>query len=142
MGVQWAANEHPSKIISEKGLEFYICGGTSGWNRITNDIKVSEINLRTTAKCYLKYCAKGFSNTDWGDMGHINSLYTSNPGLIIGSAYGWNTEGNVSFEEISKMKYEEKDIVLLLAALSDCEKFNWTNLVSLREQEYGNGNMS
>ncbi len=79
--------------FAEAGLEFYVCPGTSGWNRILNDVANADLNIRRYAATGKKYGATGLLNTDWGDHGHYNLLAGSLHGIVLGAAMAWNVDG-------------------------------------------------
>jgi len=81
-----------SRLFAEAGLEFYVCPGTNGWLRFTNDIETAELNIRRFAAAGKKYGATGLLNTDWGDRGHVNMLSGSWHGLAMGAAMAWNPD--------------------------------------------------
>lgn len=141
-GYSGPANEERIKTIAESGHEFYVCPGVSGWNRLINDIELSNLNISTTAQFGKRYGADGILNTDWGDFGHINSLLTSIPGLIIGASYAWNTENVPSYKDISKVEYSDcsEKTIELIAELSEAECFNWADFISFKEQSNGYDN--
>ncbi len=87
-----------TKLFADAGLDFMVCPGTSGWNRILNNLDNAEINIRTYAETGKKYGALGVLNTDWGDYGHYNLLGGSLHPIALGAAVSWNTEGPDSDE--------------------------------------------
>ena len=51
-------------------------------------------NCRVAAEAGLAHGASGFLNTDWGDMGHLQYLPVSEPGLAYGAAVAWCLDAN------------------------------------------------
>ena len=90
------------KLFEDAGLRFYVCPGTSGWNRIINGIGNADLNIRGYAAAGAKYGAIGILNTDWGDYGHYNFLSGSWHGMALGGEMGWNVDGAKSPEEFDK----------------------------------------
>ncbi len=89
----WAkTNFESTKLFADAGLDFFVCPGTSGWNRLINGIHNAEINIRKYAETGKKYGAMGLLNTDWGDHGHFNPLGGSLHGIILGTSVAWNPE--------------------------------------------------
>lgn len=139
-GYDGPVEENRIKPVSDSGLKYYVCPGVSGWNRLMNDIDSSYINISTTAQYGYSHGALGVLNTDWGDFGHVNSLFSSIPGLIIGASYSWNVNNTPELSDISKLEYGVCSVVGMLAELSKAECFNWSDLVSFREQQDGYDN--
>ena len=83
-----------TKLFKDAGLDFYVCPGTSGWNRILNGMNNADLNIRRFAKTGKKYEAQGLLNTDWGDYGHYNLLACSLHGIVLGAEVGWNVDGS------------------------------------------------
>lgn len=89
----WAKTDYTkTRHFAEAGLDFFVCPGTSGWNRITNQVNNATRNIRDFAAAGKQYGAIGFLNTDWGDHGHYNLLSTSLHGIALGGAMGWNPD--------------------------------------------------
>jgi hexosaminidase len=95
------ANIARTKEISESGIPFIVCPGTSGWlthgSRLSNSIG----NVSNFAAMGRKYNAEGLLNTDWGDNGHRNFLGISLHGFAHGAAHSWNSKAvnNETFTE-------------------------------------------
>lgn len=136
----YLAEEEGTKIISESGIEQFVCPGVAGWSRLSNLIENGFININKMISYGVKYGATGVLNTDWGDYGHINSLSNSIPGMIYGSAMSWNPEThkeiNEMYEAISLIEYgdESLQIVKLLKDLGDAEKIGWSEIVRWKEK--------
>ncbi|MFH0794176.1 MAG: hypothetical protein V2A74_09115, partial [bacterium] len=90
------------KLFQDAGLQFYVCPGTSGWNRIINGIENADLNIRRYAEAGAKYGAIGILNTDWGDHGHYNLLSGSWHGIALGGEMGWNVDGAKTPEDFDK----------------------------------------
>ena len=88
----------------------------------------------------VKYDAIGVLNTNWGDYGHINLLYSSIPGMIYGAALSWNPkiekDFNKMYKDISILEFGDSSgtLVSLLAELSKCQEFGWSELVIWKEK--------
>jgi hypothetical protein len=86
-------DEHGSKF-AQAGLPFYVCPGTSSWNSIAGRTNNCIQNLANAAVNGLKYGAKGYLITDWGDNGHWQVLPVSYLGFATGAAYSWSYQAN------------------------------------------------
>ena len=93
-GYRAKQNYESTKIFKDAGLDFYVCPGTSGWNRILNGMNNADLNIRRFAKTGKKYGAQGLLNTDWGDFGHYNLLACSLHGIALGAEVGWYVNGS------------------------------------------------
>ena len=88
----------------------------------------------------VKYDAIGVLNTNWGDYGHINLLSSSIPGMIYGAALSWNPsiekDFNKMYKDISILEFGDSSgtLVSLLAELSKCQEFGWSELVIWKEK--------
>lgn len=84
------ANIARTKEISESGIPFMVCPGTSGWLTHGSRLSNSMGNVANFAAMGRKYNAEGLLNTDWGDNGHRNFLGISLHGFAHGAAHSWN----------------------------------------------------
>ncbi len=83
---QW----HDTAKLSKSVKEFYICPGTSCWNRWISAINNASSNIVKYARKGFENHACGMLNTDWGDYGNINMLGNSWHGMLLGAAASWN----------------------------------------------------
>jgi glycosyl hydrolase family 20 len=91
-----------TKLYADAGLDFMVCPGTSGWNRLLNFFGNADDNIRSFATAGKEYGAIGLLNTDWGDHGHFNLLAGSLHGISLGAAMSWN-EGNPDEKTFDKL---------------------------------------
>ncbi len=87
---QDGANIARTKEISESGIPFMVCPGTSGWLTHGSRLPNSIANVAKFSAMGRKYNAKGLLNTDWGDNGHRNFLGVSLHGFAHGAAHSWH----------------------------------------------------
>jgi len=80
--------------IARRGLEFYVCPGTSSWCSYTGRTANCLGNLRLAARVGREYGATGYLVTDWGDYGHHQYLPASYLGFAQGAAVAWCGESN------------------------------------------------
>jgi hexosaminidase len=85
--------EHGEKF-SQAGISFYVCPGTSSWNSLAGRTDNCLMNLSNAAQNGMKYGAKGYLITDWGDNGHWQVLPVSFLGFAAGAAYSWRYAAN------------------------------------------------
>ncbi len=84
------ANIAKTKEISESGIPFMVCPGTSGWLTHGSRLSNSMGNVANFAALGHKCNAEGLLNTDWGDNGHRNFLGISLHSFAHGAAHSWN----------------------------------------------------
>lgn len=82
--------------LAEAGVDFWLCPGTSSWLSVTGRVDNMLGNLRGAARAAVAHGASGLLVTDWGDMGYLQPLVVSDPGLAAGAALAWCAEANAS----------------------------------------------
>ncbi len=78
--------------LAKAAKTFYVCPGTTVWNRWLGDVYTSQKNILGYAKKGHANGAAGFLNTNWGDFGNINLLSKSLYGMAYGAASCWNVD--------------------------------------------------
>ena len=132
--------EKDTKIIAESGRKQYVCPGVGGWSHLMNLMDNAFENIYRMISYGVKYDAIGVLNTNWGDYGHINLLSSSIPGMIYGAALSWNPsiekDFNKMYKDISILEFGDSSgtLVSLLAELSKCQEFGWSELVIWKEK--------
>lgn len=132
--------EKDTRIIAESGRKQYVCPGVGGWSHLMNLMDNAFENIYRMISYGVKYNAIGVLNTNWGDYGHINLLYSSIPGMIYGAALSWNPkiekDFNKMYKDISILEFGDSSgtLVSLLAELSKCQEFGWSELVIWKEK--------
>jgi hexosaminidase len=86
--------DHQSAVLTEAGIPFYVCAGTSSWSSIAGRTQNAMDNLRNSAENGLKHGAIGYLIGDWGDRGHWQTLPISYLGFAYGAALAWATAIN------------------------------------------------
>ena len=94
--LDWSYNSDLKGSIADAlathGCTFYVCSGTSSWNRFLPDYANAHENICKLAKRGKEHGACGHLVTDWGDFGHIAPLALSFPGLILAATVSWDTD--------------------------------------------------
>lgn len=85
-------NENNAKTIHDLGRTQIICPGVLGWNRLVEDINISETNIRNSALICNKYNTEGMLVTNWGDYGHPASLWSVLYGIFLGGNFAWDVD--------------------------------------------------
>lgn len=83
-------NRWDTSKLAEAVKTFYVCPGTTVWNRWLCDVCTGQKNILNYARKGHKHGATGLLNTNWGDFGNVNLLATSWYGMVYGAACSWN----------------------------------------------------
>lgn len=107
------------QCFERAGCRQIVCPGVSGWSRLSENMPVSESNIRKMA-AYGKLCgAYGLLNTNWGDYGHLSDPETVMFGILLGAAEAWNP-GAVApdnFDRAVETLYYQNDDGRLIRAM-------------------------
>lgn len=87
-----------AKLFAESGVPFYVCPGTSSWRTLGGRTDNCKGNIRNAVENGLKNGAVGVLNTDWGDLGHWQTLPISYLGFAYGAALSWAHTPNVDLD--------------------------------------------
>ena len=82
------------EAIAEAGLPTWVSPGTSSWLSVVGRVTNAVDNCRAAAEAAAANGAEGLLVTDWGDMGHLQHLPVSDPGLAAAAAFGWCLSSN------------------------------------------------
>ncbi len=99
IALEWGYEaDHPfdehGAIFAQSGIPFYVCPGTCTWVTIAGRTENAMDNLLNAAENGLKHGAIGYLNTDWGDLGHWQTLPVSYTGFAYGAGLSWCVEAN------------------------------------------------
>ncbi len=116
VALDWGYEEnHPFDLecsrFQASGIPFYVCPGTSSWCTIGGRTKNAIGNLLNAAEAGLKYGASGYLITDWGDLGHWQTLPVSYLGIAVGAALSWSLETNRNLDvmdALSRHAFEDR----------------------------------
>jgi hexosaminidase len=75
--------------LADAGKPFWACPGTSSWDSLLGRWTNARLNCQRAAGSGREAGAGGLLITDWGDLGHLQPLPVSLPGLAAGAAAGW-----------------------------------------------------
>ena len=81
-------------VLAAQQQPFWTCPGTSSWLSILGRVTNMRENCTNAADAAVRFGGGGMLNTDWGDMGHLQYLPISEPGLAFGAATAWCLETN------------------------------------------------
>lgn len=96
--IDWGYNhrydfESHAKLLNEKKVEFMVAPGTVSWGNILGNYLDMEGSISHAAMAAKKYKAKGLIVTDWGDIGHLQYLPVSYPGIVYAAIKSWSDGG-------------------------------------------------
>ena len=142
--LHWSYGPSPAverfEIFAKSGLTYYVCPGTSTWNRFSELTSCSYQNITKMAKLGYDNGATGFLNTNWGDFGNTCSLVASRYGIVLGAERGWNASDDLLGEDFEKaftaLAYPGQlsgceNIVPIIRELETCEDMGaqWRRMV-------------
>src|SRR5262249_25027221 len=78
-----------AEVFAEAGRPFWVSPGTSSWLTIVGRWTNARTNITEAAEAAVAHGAAGMLTTDWGDMGHLQYLPISEPGLAFAAAMSW-----------------------------------------------------
>lgn len=120
IALEWgyeANHDFPGKsaLFAQSGIPFYVCPGTSSWVTIAGRTDNATGNIRSAVENGLKFGAIGVLNTDWGDLGHWQTLPVSYLGFAYGAALSWSNETNTDIDlpaVLSAFAFEDRSGVM------------------------------
>lgn len=80
------------KNLAKCNIKFMACPGTSSWCSITGRTMDMLENIKNASYYSYLYKGEGILLTDWGDVGHLQYLPFTYPGLIYGAMTSWGIE--------------------------------------------------
>jgi hexosaminidase len=78
--------------FARRGLEFWVCPGTSSWNCLFPRMENALLNITRWADAGRRHGASGLLVTDWGDFGHYNALGASWLAYAWAAQQAWSGE--------------------------------------------------
>ena len=78
------------KRFAERGVDFWVCPGTSSWNCLFPRVENSLRNIEGWADAARRHGAGGLLVTDWGDFGHYNLQGNSWFGYAWAAQQAWS----------------------------------------------------
>ncbi len=84
--------------LGQAGVPFWVCPGTSSWMSLAGRVDNMIGNVRAAAAAGVAHGAGGLLVTDWGDMGHHQQPYVSDPGFVTTAAFGWCAEAHAGLD--------------------------------------------
>ena len=82
------------EAIAAAGVPRWVSPGTSSWLSVLGRATNAVDNCRAAAEAAAGHDAGGLLVTDWGDMGHLQHLPVSDPGLAAAAAFAWCRSSN------------------------------------------------
>ncbi|MBX3358263.1 MAG: family 20 glycosylhydrolase [Phycisphaeraceae bacterium] len=84
--------------LRERGIEAWVCPGTSSWRSITGRTTERNANLAAAALQGLAGGATGYLVTDWGDIGHHQQWPIALAGIARAAQAAWNPDALAAFD--------------------------------------------
>lgn len=84
--------EDELRPIRARGLEAYVCPGTSSWLSFGGRVDNAVSNIANAIRSANRTGASGCLVTDWGDQGHLQPPPISLPGFLTTACLSWNAE--------------------------------------------------
>lgn len=85
------------KLLSDLGVNFMAAPATSTWGIITSRYLEMVTTIRNACFYTREYRGEGMLLTDWGDLGHLQYLPYSYPGIIYGAMCSWNIDNSPEY---------------------------------------------
>lgn len=82
------------EALAGASLDHWVSPGTSSWLSVVGRATNAIDNCRAAAQAAVASGASGMLVTDWGDMGHLQHLPVSDPGLAAAAAFSWCLSAN------------------------------------------------
>jgi len=96
--------EHPFETeirpLRARGLEVYVCPGTSSWLSFAGRIDNAVDNIAGAVTAAADTGASGCLVTDWGDRGHLQPLPISFAGFLTAACFSWNATSARTADEL------------------------------------------
>jgi hexosaminidase len=90
----WHPFDERAAAYAAADKPFWVAPGTSSWCSIVGRVTNMRGTCVAAARAAMAHGGSGFLNTDWGDLGHLQYLPISDPGLAFGAAVSWCLESN------------------------------------------------
>jgi hexosaminidase len=90
----WYPFDDRCAVLAEAGVPFWVAPGTSSWMSILGRLTNARRTCAQAASAALAHGGRGYLNTDWGDLGHLQQWVFSEPGLAFGAAVSWCLASN------------------------------------------------
>lgn len=74
----------------ERGVDAWVCPGTSSWRSITGRTRERRANLNAAARAAAQHAAPGYLICDWGDVGHRQVWPVALRAIAEGLSLAWN----------------------------------------------------
>lgn len=85
------------KLLKELNVKFMTAPATSTWGVITSRYLEMVTTIRNACFYTRAYGGEGMLLTDWGDIGHLQYLPYSYPGIIYGAMCSWNVDDSPEY---------------------------------------------
>ena len=84
--------ERRCRKLSELGLRFYVCPGSSAWCSFTGRAMNAVRNITTYAELAKTFGAEGFLMTEWGNLGHAQFPAVAQIPMVFAAIAAWEPD--------------------------------------------------
>ncbi len=84
--------ERRCRKLSELGLRFYVCPGSSAWCSFTGRSMNAVRNITTYAELAKTFGAEGFLMTEWGNLGHAQFPAVAQIPMVFAAIAAWEPD--------------------------------------------------
>jgi len=102
---------HWCDLLSEQGIESWVCPGTSSWRSITGRTSERRANI-SHASAAIKHGASGYLVTDWGDMGHHQHWPIALNAVAHAAQAAWNPDAALDPRAVSLHVFNDESLEL------------------------------
>jgi hypothetical protein len=111
--------------LKASGMSWWACPGTSAWRSLVGRRDARSGSIISAFSASLKYGAEGMMITDWGDVGHRQTLPWTWLGWSEGLGVAWSGEMEFDWESLSRCTFPSWPI----------ETASWMDEISAVEQD-------
>jgi len=98
-------------LLAPRGIESWVCPGTSSWRSITGRTRERKANIANAARAHAQGAA-GFLVTDWGDMGHHQHWPIALNAIAEAAQAAWNPSVPVDPRAVSLHVFNDDSLEL------------------------------
>ena len=84
--------ERHARLLSDKGVRFYVCPGDAMWRSFTGRSMNAVRNITVCADVAKRYHAEGFLMTNWGNLGHAAFPTVTQIPMVFAAICAWEQD--------------------------------------------------
>lgn len=121
--------ERRCRKLSELGLRFYVCPGSSAWCSFTGRSMNAVRNITTYAELAKTFGAEGFLMTEWGNLGNAQFPAVAQIPMVFAAIAAWEPDDDRPDYALDMRSRRTKDAI----AYTDRYLYNCKGEVSLAD---------